>query len=65
MDTPANLDCQIVPQGDTGKMSASIPTSSIFVSDSVKDIASKINKHAFSGGGQTKEEHQAKGDCPI
>ncbi len=48
-------------QGDSGKMSASIPSSSIFVSDSPKEIASKVNKHAFSGGGLTKEEHQAKG----
>lgn len=48
-------------QGDTGKMSASVPTSSIFVSDSIADITSKVNKHAFSGGGQTKEEHQANG----
>jgi hypothetical protein len=49
-------------QGDTGKMSASVPTSSIFVSDSVKEITTKVNRYAFSGGGQTKEEHQAKGD---
>lgn len=42
-------------------MSASVPTSSIFVSDSPKDIASKVNKHAFSGGGLTMEEHKAKG----
>jgi tryptophanyl-tRNA synthetase len=48
-------------QGDTGKMSASVPTSSIFVSDSIADITAKVNKHAFSGGGQTKEEHQANG----
>ena len=48
-------------QGDTGKMSASVPTSSIFVSDSIADITSKVNKHAFSGGGQTKEDHQANG----
>ena len=34
-------------QGDSGKMSASVPTSSIFVSDSPKDIASKVR------GGQT------------
>jgi tryptophanyl-tRNA synthetase len=42
-------------------MSASVPTSSIFVSDSIADITAKVNKHAFSGGGQTKEEHQANG----
>lgn len=53
--------CVFSAQGDSGKMSASIPSSSIFVSDSPKEIASKVNKHAFSGGGLTKEEHQAKG----
>lgn len=51
-------------QGDSGKMSASIPSSSIFVSDSPKDIKSKINKYAFSGGGATVEEHRANGVPP-
>jgi len=48
-------------QGDSGKMSASVPTSSIFVSDTPKAIKTKINKYAFSGGGDTVEEHRAKG----
>ena len=42
-------------------MSASVPTSSIFVSDTPKAIKTKINKYAFSGGGDTVEEHRAKG----
>ena len=51
-------------QGDSGKMSASVPTSSIFVSDTPKAIKTKINKYAFSGGGDTVEEHRAKGASP-
>ena len=42
-------------------MSASVPTSSIFVSDTPKAIKTKINKYAFSGGGDTVEEHRANG----
>ena len=45
-------------------MSASVPTSSIFVSDTPKAIKTKINKYAFSGGGDTVEEHRAKGEVP-
>jgi len=47
-------------------MSASDPNSSIFLTDSPKDIKTKINKHAFSGGKDSLEEHRAKGgDCDI
>ena len=46
-------------------MSASVPTSSIFVSDTPKAIKTKINKYAFSGGGDTVEEHRAKGAAAI
>jgi len=53
--------CCTAAQGDSGKMSASVPTSSIFVSDTPKAIKTKINKYAFSGGGDTVEEHRAKG----
>ena len=42
-------------QGETGKMSASDPTSAIFVTDSAKQIKDKINKYAFSGGQDTRE----------
>eukprot|EP00892_Ulva_mutabilis_P002589 jgi/Ulvmu1/12330/UM089_0014.1 len=60
---PALIESQFFPalQGDTGKMSASVVTSAIFVSDSPKDIKDKINKHALSGGRQTVEEHREKG----
>lgn len=42
-------------------MSASDPNSAIFLTDSPKEIKSKVNKYAFSGGGTTLEEHRAKG----
>ena len=38
-------------------MSSSDPTSTIFLTDSDKDIASKIKKHAFSGGQIDLETH--------
>lgn len=43
---PALIESKFFPalQGDTGKMSASVTTSAIFVSDSPKDIKDKINK---------------------
>lgn len=37
-------------------MSSSDPNSSIFLTDTAKQIKKKINSHAFSGGGATKEE---------
>lgn len=43
-------------------MSASDETSAIFVSDTPKQIKSKVNKYAFSGGGDSVEEHRAKGE---
>ena len=48
-------------QGDSGKMSASDPNSSIFVTDSPKQIKAKVNKYAVSGGGETVEEHRKHG----
>ena len=51
-------------QGAEGKMSASDPTSAIFMSDTPKQIKDKINKHAFSGGRETLEEHREKGGNP-
>lgn len=50
-----------VLQGEGTKMSASVPNSAVFVTDSAKDIKNKINKHAFSGGGATREEQEANG----
>lgn len=45
-------------------MSASDPTSAIFMSDSKKDVQKKINKFAFSGGRATMEEHRQFGGNP-
>ncbi|KAK3591146.1 hypothetical protein CHS0354_040213 [Potamilus streckersoni] len=53
-------------QGAQSKMSASDPTSSIFLTDTNEEIKTKINKYAFSGGGATLEEHKGKGgNCEI
>jgi len=53
-------------QGAQTKMSASDPTSCITLTDTAAMIKKKINKYAFSGGGATTEEHQAKGgDCDV
>lgn len=60
---PALIESRFFPalQGDTGKMSASVTTSAIFVSDTPKEIKEKINKYAFSGGGATVEAHREHG----
>ncbi|KAI8974482.1 hypothetical protein BDB01DRAFT_765948 [Pilobolus umbonatus] len=63
---PSLIHAKFFPalQGPQTKMSASIDTSAIFMSDTAKQIKNKINKHAFSGGGATVEEHRAKGGNP-
>eukprot|EP01062_Namystynia_karyoxenos_P001625 TRINITY_DN10557_c0_g1_i1.p1 TRINITY_DN10557_c0_g1~~TRINITY_DN10557_c0_g1_i1.p1 ORF type:complete len:466 (+),score=205.29 TRINITY_DN10557_c0_g1_i1:69-1400(+) len=48
-------------QGPKTKMSSSVDSSAIFLTDTPKKIKDKINKHAFSGGGATKEEHMEVG----
>ncbi|XP_003388523.1 PREDICTED: tryptophan--tRNA ligase, cytoplasmic-like [Amphimedon queenslandica] len=60
---PALLHSTFFPalQGPQSKMSASDPTSSIFLTDTPKEIEQKINKYAFSGGCDTKEEHEKHG----
>ncbi|ELW47227.1 Tryptophanyl-tRNA synthetase, cytoplasmic [Tupaia chinensis] len=81
---PALLHSTFFPalQGAQTKMSASDPNSSIFLTDSAKQIKTKacghtdvsfhvlpllqVNKHAFSGGRDTMEEHrQFGGDCDL
>merc|ERR1712020_580024 len=53
-------------QGAKSKMSASDANSSIFLTDTGKQIKNKINKYAFSGGGTTVEEHREKGgNCDV
>ncbi|XP_013112932.1 tryptophan--tRNA ligase, cytoplasmic [Stomoxys calcitrans] len=51
-------------QGPKSKMSASEENSAVFLTDTPKQIADKINKYAFSGGRATKEEHQKLGGNP-
>lgn len=48
-------------QGPGTKMSASIETSAIFMKDTPKQIKTKINKFAFSGGQVSEAEHREKG----
>lgn len=59
---PALIHSKFIPSlsGVNEKMSASKPNTMIFLSDSPKQIAKKINK-SFSGGGITLEEHQENG----
>ncbi|GAA5803699.1 hypothetical protein EDC94DRAFT_691842 [Helicostylum pulchrum] len=63
---PSLIHAKFFPalQGPQTKMSASIDTSAIFMTDTAKQIKNKINKHAFSGGGATVEEHRANGGKP-
>uniref|UniRef100_A0A8D3CKD6 Tryptophan--tRNA ligase, cytoplasmic n=1 Tax=Scophthalmus maximus TaxID=52904 RepID=A0A8D3CKD6_SCOMX len=60
---PALLHSTFFPalQGAQTKMSASDANTSIFLTDTPKQIKSKINKHAFSGGKDTVEEHRKYG----
>lgn len=60
---PALIESRFFPslKGDTGKMSASDETSAVYVTDTQKQIKTKINKYAFSGGRDTVEEHRAMG----
>lgn len=48
-------------QGAKTKMSASDFNSAVFLTDTPKQIKTKINKHAFSGGRVTVEEHREFG----
>lgn len=45
-------------------MSSSNPNSAIFMTDTPKQIKTKMNRHAFSGGQETLEEHRRLGGNP-
>ncbi|XP_039281617.1 tryptophan--tRNA ligase, cytoplasmic [Nilaparvata lugens] len=65
---PALLHSTFIPalQGAKTKMSASDENTAIFLTDTPKQIKNKVNKHAFSGGRSTVEEHREMGgDCSI
>jgi tryptophanyl-tRNA synthetase len=60
---PALMHSTFFPalQGAKTKMSASDTNSAIFLTDTPKQIKTKVNKHAFSGGRVTVEEHREYG----
>ncbi|KAJ7491228.1 hypothetical protein FB451DRAFT_1552724 [Mycena latifolia] len=60
---PTLLHAKFFPalQGPQTKMSASDPNSSIYMSDKPAQIKNKVNKHGFSGGKETEEEHRRLG----
>lgn len=65
---PALIHSKFFPalQGEGTKMSSSLTESAIFLSDTDKQIRTKINKYAFSGGRATIEEHrELGGDCEV
>ncbi len=47
--------------GPEGKMSASKPKTAIMLDDKPEEVEEKVKKHAYSGGGDTLEEHREKG----
>ncbi|MBT5022223.1 tryptophan--tRNA ligase [Candidatus Woesearchaeota archaeon] len=55
---------KFMPGLGSGKMSASDPNSFIALTDSPSEVKKKINKHAFSGGRETLEEHRKLGGNP-
>lgn len=60
---PALIHSKFFPalQGPQTKMSASDANTSIFMTDRSNQIKNKINKHGFSGGKETEEEHRRLG----
>ena len=60
---PALLHMIFLPalQGPGSKMSASVGTSAIFLSDKPNEIKNKINRYAFSGGQDTAEKQKELG----
>jgi len=60
---PACIHSKFLPalQGHQTKMSASIASTALYMTDTEKKLRKKINKNAFSGGGKTEEEQRANG----
>ncbi|CAG8516154.1 10058_t:CDS:10 [Ambispora gerdemannii] len=63
---PSLIHAKFFPalQGPQTKMSASIDSSAIFLTDTANQIKKKVNKYAFSGGGDTLELHKLNGGNP-
>ena len=60
---PALIHSKFFPalQGSKSKMSSSSATSAIMVTDTAKEIKSKINRYAFSGGQALAEDQRRLG----
>lgn len=60
---PACIHSKFFPSllGINAKMGTTDANSAIFLTDTPKQIEKKINAHAYSGGGATKEEQEANG----
>lgn len=60
---PSSIHSKFFPalQGSMTKMSASKASTTIYISDSPDEISTKIKKYAFSGGGETKADHEKYG----
>lgn len=63
---PASIQSVFIPPltGIEGKMSSSDPNSTIFVTDSARQVENKVRKYAFSGGQSSTEEHRKFGGNP-
>jgi tryptophanyl-tRNA synthetase len=62
---PAQIHNRFLPAlQQTGKMSASISTTSVYTTDDPKTVESKIRRYAFSGGKDTVDEHRRHGGNP-
>lgn len=65
---PSYLFATFVPalQGISTKQASIDTLGCIYLSDTSAQIKNKINKYAFSGGGETVEEHKEKGgNCDV
>jgi len=65
-EKPAALHAKFIPSLDSNpKMSSSDTGNSvIYLSDTAEEVKRKVNKYAFSGGGDTLEEHRKLGGNP-
>ena len=63
---PALIHNIMIPglEGPGGKMSASNENSTVYTTDAPNVVKKKINKHAFSGGQTSVEEHRKLGGNP-
>ncbi len=63
-EKPAALHAQFIPSLHGGAKMSSSGEGVILLSDSPKEVETKIKKYAFSGGRDTLEEHRKKGGNP-